>query len=661
MRFLWLSIFTIMALSSAQTLAGSYDYKKYWSESKLKATGLTFSVLVKNSPISYLKYIASLTVTENNKTSIDTVLKIYKNSIDTKKWTVDNIDGLTFYETVDPKSSTLFRIAHNPKTNQYSVGAVKLRFLLPSYLEMHITQVERLTGRRSKTTAEFLYNLLILRAQAQSFRNFENFVPPILQQYGPGSSGDFSAVTSALTNLGTGLQSTGNGLQSTGAGLTLVGNNMPDLAASGRDIAASGHDVAGSIRGGTQELHGFREDIHNLTSDAKVGELAAVATLTSTVTAALTTFVLNGTWEMAKKAYREAMGEFSKEELDLRLGKFEKGMANFKELSEQMTENENKLTIFTQALSAATGNSSESILENLDKKIDKLAYITGNPEKYPQCNLDEIKKQLKNLIKTEEDLKPLISKAGKNASIQNICEMMEPIYAAWVADEYQLTMARKNIVDNFQIYMGVVNASTSDDEAFQEARKQKNYCIADLKSRISDIQDQADKLKCEASEENEEHPICMKYLALTNERTLCERAANVKTTEFLKGNLYKRAARMNNNIALTAEKLNHLDCSESKNDVCTKPGIIVENEKQIEKSISDINNKCPEQIFGKTFNPPPLVANQKIASSNPNQKEEGLLSRFIHWFTGRGSSDTSTADAQRQATQFIDDRLRGNG
>lgn len=123
-------------------------------------------VYTKNSPVKNLTGIATLTVSEKNSDSVDSVLKLLKKSLGADKWTQDKIEGIDIYEKFDLNSMTLFRLAYNSKTKQFSIGSVKTRYVVPSYVEMHLLQVELLTQKKSKTTASFLYDLIFKKAVA---------------------------------------------------------------------------------------------------------------------------------------------------------------------------------------------------------------------------------------------------------------------------------------------------------------------------------------------------------------------------------------------------------------------------------------------------------------------------------------------------------------
>jgi hypothetical protein len=613
--------FVFLTYSIFSFASQKYDYKNYWSENKIKTPNSEVVLYTKDSPLSYLKNIATVTVSVDSKDKLEDVVSIIKKSIGTKQWSEDKIDGLHFYETVDVQSGALFRLGINEKTKQFSLASVKIRYLMPSYLELHLIQVEKLSGVKSKTKSAFLYDLLFskayagmdgtaMRASAQSLG--QNILAP---------------TADALNNNAQAIRSTGVDLRRTGEA---VGG---DIRRAGQDARAGLENAADTLG---KDIRAAEKDATNTLkstlSAENVIKLTAVVAFTSTLTSALTTFAINGTYTMFRAAYYQMMGQFPPEEQQIRVKRFEDSFATFKKLSPVMSQLNMKLDIFTAVLDSLSKEPTEVLLAKIDADIARAKKAATEAGSDCADCLEEKLVEIKSL----EDMKAIVLEAGVDVAEKKgkICSRLDKIYGSYVETELNINMARKSIIQDTQVFIGAINDKAKVEKTMQEERMSSNACKTDgSESRLRSIKSKAEEEGCLMNPSSPK-AICQEYQGLLDKTEACEVASSVKISDDLEASLTRSAGAFSKNLAYFSRELSQLDCSKYENGSCVKAGPYLEIKEKIRSKLSQVANECSGRSFATQFKSAKPAAKEALCSEvqKPKQNDSviaGFFKKFL--------------------------------
>lgn len=577
-------IFLFSFLFFVNAEAAPYNFTNYWSKETIQTSDSKVTLFTKNSPVSYLKNIATMTLSKGNKEPLVDVLGFFKKVVGTTSWQHSTLEELEIYETYSKESTSIYRLIYNTKTKEYSFGSVKLRFAMPSYLELHLLQVDSLvprTVKKSKKTAEYFFDLFFAKAFAGPL---EDAITNLLNGVNPTITAVGGNIQTGLTNVGTGIQ---NGFNGTTTAINGVRTEVAGARTEAGRIADGAHSIADQIR----------ETREAAVSKATAAKLAAVVAFSGTITAALTTALISGTWEMAKRAYYEIKGEFSPEEKKARVERFEQSLKTFKELSEPTNQLEQKLTFVSAAIAYAAKSPTEDVLAQYDKDIAALkAQQTEAAADCPNCQA-----VLLNNIKALESLKEIAIAAGvtTRSNLEKGCEQLDSFYTNWVANERLVTNARAFIIQDARVFMGLVTVHSEIDEKWQEQRMQSNACAVD--SKIAAIEAKATELNCKNNPDSI-NSVCRDWRSYQKEKAACDLASATLVTEDLKSSMRESAADFNLSIAQFSTHLNSLTCSKvDEKKACVEAGPLLQSKNQMKTRLNEAAAQCPNRNFSKTI------------------------------------------------------------
>lgn len=607
MKFILL--FAILLSFSFSSFAKTqYDYKKYWKQENLKSKTVSMTVFTKNSPIKNVEGIATLTVSKDNTDSSESILTLLKKSLGPKKWTTDKLDGLDIYEKFDTSSMTLFRLAYNQKTKQFSIGSVKTRYMIPSYVELHLLQVENLTSQKSQTTSSFLYNLVFSKAIANDLAN---------------RAADY---------------------------ISGIGQNI--LAPTNTSLDNASARVSSSIDGAGDKIDSAADKVVNVASKKNIATLSVVASLSSAVTSSLYTFIASGTYKMARTMYYEAISEFTPEAKQQKIESFEAAMKNFAEVSPQIEKLEQKLSLLAVNMNVLNNKPTEETLALLEADINaKKRTLTEGSAACTQCLEEEILLKVKEL----DDMKEVIKLSGVDVAKKKgeVCNQIDDTYQAWTDAEAKLSISRRYIVQDARVYMGLVNANSKVDLASQENTKQTNACADQVKNDLSQIS-YADTAACDQNPQSSS-AVCRNLRAFRRNLENCQVASEAQVTEDLKASLAESAANLNSKIANLAAQLSKLDCDErSKNGTCVQPGTFSKISASFTNQFTGFAAQCPDRLFSKSL-PQPNAQKEVLAQVATAPAKEENKSFFSRLFSGFKSNNNTTERATTNTSRFYSD------
>jgi len=629
-------VFVSLLMSTLSFAASKYDYKKYWVREDLQNGKASFSFYTKNSPLKNINYIATMSVVDNKNEPVEKMLNILKKTLGQEKWSTDKIDGLEIYEKFDVSTMTLYRLAHNPKNKTYSLGSVKTRYLVPSYVELHLMQVESLTKAKPKTTAAFLYDLIFKKAVADNLADrASDYVINIGQQTLAPTNATIDRNTDKL--------------------VTATGSLGDKVEATG-DKASAAVDRAGDKASAALDRAG--DKVTSVASKKNIAVLSSVAALSSAATATLYAFVVAGSYKLARTAYYEMIGEFTAEEKKEKIDAFEASMKVFSEVSPQIEKLDQKLSLAAAGLKAITESEpTEVSLARLDADIAaQKRRLTEGSAACAECLEKEVLLKVKEL----EDMKDVIRKAGVDTEKKKgqICSEMDDIYNAWTNAESQMTLSRRQIIQNARVYMGLVNTNSKVDLSMQEQRKQNNACFDEVKSDLDKIS-ASDKAACD-KDPTSPKAVCRNLRAYRLSVESCQLASNSVVTEDLKASLAESAANFNSKIANLSSRLSKLDCDERAPDgTCIKAGAFTEISNSFKKQFSDYASQCPDRLFAKAvgYVAKPVVASSTDSSvatgastqASAQEQKPSLWKRISNFFTSPKKVNEATSDAANSA------------
>jgi hypothetical protein len=487
-------------VSAAAVAKFNYNYKDHWVQTDWysnKYDKSEFKMYQKNNLTLKDVINSTVSITKNSKEKKSDVLALFKKStrIPEKKWHTENIDGLEIHEGVSISDGALYRIAFNSKNNEFSTASVKTRYLLPSYLEAHMIQVELLTGTTEfkKPKGTSFFNLFIQSAYAQSLT----------------VNVDTSALTGAL-----------------GDATNAMTSSVGQVSGSLNNLAGSGNNIAGS-------LNSLNESAKNLMSAQNIAKGAAIAGtvfgVTSSLASMATHFLSNVAMDGFRTLFYEATGEFKPEERDRRLKMFESSMKIFKDGQKPFTDMTIKLNLMSDALmDFAGGTSFEAVLAGLQNRLaDAQKRKTEAGLDCESCSASA-NAEIKQL---EEAIKAVSQKTGimtKN-QIDKTCSDLDDLFTSWVDTEFTLSNARRIVITDLQVYVGHVVGSTQSNSAFQESRKLLNSCKKDSEKNKADILRQLNGQSCDGA--NATTDICIKFWSAQGIIEDCEQMTSSQFTE----------------------------------------------------------------------------------------------------------------------------------
>ncbi len=523
-----LALFAVCIFSTATSTAeknnSDYSYKDYWVQTDWysnKYDKSEFKMYQKNNLVLKDVINSTVSITKNSKEKKSDVLTLFKKStrIPENKWHTENIDGLEIHEGVSISDGALYRIAFNPKNNEFSTASIKTRYLLPSYLEAHMIQVELLIGvaENKKPKGTSFFNLFIQSAYAQSFGNVTVNL-------------NTTALAGALGNATTAL--TGSVGQVSGS-LTSVAGAISQNASATGSLANPINNLAGSGNNIADSLNSINDSVKNLVSAQNIAKGAAIAGtvfgVTSSLASMATHFLSNVAMDGFRTLFYEATGEFKPEERDRRLKMFESSMKIFKDGQKPFTDMTIKLNLMSDALmDFAGGTTFEGVLAGLQNRL------TEAQKRKTEAGLDcescsaAASVEIKQL---EEAIKAVSQKTGvmtKN-QIDKTCSDLDDLFTSWVDTEFTLSNARRIVITDLQVYVGHVVSSTQSNSAFQESRKLLNSCKNDSEKNKADILRQLNGQNCDGA--NATTDICIKFWSAQGIIEDCEQMTSSKFTE----------------------------------------------------------------------------------------------------------------------------------
>ncbi len=614
-------VFLIASLVFTSVFAANYDYKNYWVREDLKNSDVTLSVYTKNSPLNTLKNIATISVSSENKASFEQVSKFFKNSVGTKNWSAQTADGLEILESYEPRSTAVFRLAYNKKNNQFSFAAVKLRFLLPSYLEIHQLQVEKLTGSASKKTAQMIYEI---------------FIPKV-----------FANTSTTLVNFG-------NGLLGSIDGASNSVNNVADSIGAG---AQSIDNLSNKFDSGSTKIS---NSIDKLSSTKNVAKLAAVGSLTAAVVGGLTVFAAQGSWELAKRAYYEAKGEYSPAEAEARIKNFELSLKSFQENSPILVGLDSKLTILANSVSQLGNLPGETTLAQIEADIARVkraqTEAVANAEACDDCQNKRVLE-----VKQLEQMKEIIQKAGGTTvdeAKKISCETMDSVYSSWAITERQITLARAGIINDARVFMGLVNNMAAVPTSVQEQRKQNNSCTSKAESLLSGIS-QDDKEFC-ATNPGSMKTTCKDIISASKQIDACQVASTATVSATLRSNLNSSAATLTESLAYLSKELSELDCNQTAKDgSCIEAGPYQAMQARIQSRLTSTYKQCPDRRFAKSIKRAETKAETKTAETIARKEAPKFDSP--NFFSSLWAKAKTMSEAQRASSQLQNSAVVMNG
>ena len=577
-------IFILSFVFLSTSFAAKFNYKKYWTPTELKNSEVALTIYTKDSPLPYLKNLATMTISKDNKASSEQVVGFFKKVLGTKKWAYKKTDGLDIYETYEPQGTAIYRLAYNKKTSQFSIGVVQLRFLLPSYLELHQLQVEKLTGTPTKKTAALIYQLLIPTVFAQVNSQAVN---NIIDQIGNKING--------------GLNNAGDGFRDLAGSVRGAKDTVNNLADSARDLGSDVKDASSELSG----------TVKKSLSSRNTAKLAAVGTLTAVAVGSIAAFALHASWELAKKAFYEVNTQFSPEETERRLKEFEGALRSFKDASPKLMELNSKMTLLASSVMNLSNLPTELSLADIEadiiKKRRSLTEATTTDLTCPECSKEERLMEINRL----QDLADAIKRAGgKNVkdALEMTCEDLDTVYEQWISSERTLQQARLGIVNDFKLYMGFISSTAKKRAAFREDPKQLNHCIMPHKEVISSLSTTA-ITTCDG-EPNSMAASCRRLRTARAGILNCNASDAIKVNEDMLADAEESNGRFNETIRKLAGDLTEISCSaKSDTGACIAPGPYVEMQSMIERNLGLTYNQCSDRRFAQKIKPVPTIKN----------------------------------------------------
>jgi len=579
----------------------NYNYKDHWVQTDWysnKYDKSEFKMYQKNNLVLNDVINSTVSITKNSKEKKSEVLRLFKKStrIPDNKWHTEIIDGLEIHEGISVSDGALYRIAFqakakvNPKSksstfvenNEFSTASIKTRYLLPTYLEAHMIQIELLTGqspevKKSKGTSFF--NLLIQPAYAQS-----NSTLGVVNNLG---NAFFNGPTTSINNLAGAGNNMAGATNNLSGSLKGVGSAVNNLATSNNNIASS--------------LNSLNDSAKNLMSAKNIAKGAAIAGtvfgVTSSLASMATHFLSNVAMEGFRTLFYEATGEFKPEERDRRLKMFESSMTIFKDGQKPFTDLTIKLNLMSDALlDFAGGTSFEGVLAGLQNRLAEAQ------KRKTEAGLDcdsctaTANAEIKQI---EEAIKAVSQKTGvmtKN-QLDKTCGDLDDLFTSWVDTEFSLSNARRIVVTDLQIYVGHVVGSTQSDSAFQESRKLINSCKNDSEKNKSEVLSQLKGQSCEGA--NATTDLCIRFWSAQGIIEDCEQMSANKFTESDSAHLAESARDQIRTYRRFSKTIADQTCDRKTQSCKGNSMRLIRSE--VSDKLSKLSKVCTETAFAEKF------------------------------------------------------------
>lgn len=624
-----MKFFLLISLFSSCAMASQYNFKSYWSDSGfVKADkNSSFKILLKRSPLFANSQIAVMTLTKNNNENKNTVINLFKASVGTDcKWRLDNIDGLEIHECASLKTGALFRLAYNDKTQQFSTGSVALRYLMPSYAELHLLQAEYLTGSKPSAPKKsaWLIELLMQKTFAQPVAfDVGNYIKTTGTSILENTNGALNNVAGSVNNIA----ESGNNISRSISDASGAANN---IAGAGNNLAATGNNLNNTVK-----------DTLNAKNVAKLSAIAgATFGLTSSLGSMAANFLVNGTYSMLRTLFYEAKGEFTPEQKKMRLERFEKSLKTFQELEPTLNDLASKLAVASAELTLASGVTQEEFLAKIDNDITNIKENkTEDATEAPACTEEE--KALK--IRQLEDFKKIVIAADKAKPKVALCENIESLYKNWVNAEYALLNSRRLIMQDLRLFNGTIIDGIENQTNFQENRKLNNACLDSAESKLNKVKRELNGQNCD---DDISSILCQKYEAYKGMVESCKEMANQKFDDRDDAELVTATSNVTKVLAQFSRELGSLSC-DGKTQNCTQ-GKLDRVRTDIKDIFANAAKQCPQFFFAKQFNsrapasegsPPAAVA---IAA--PKEERRSIWSQIKKFFSRPRQVNTRAAE-----------------
>ena len=618
-----MKLFLFISLLSSFAFASNYDYKKYWSDSGyVKADKhSSFKVLIKKSPIFQSSPIATMTLTQNNQEAKSTVINLFKSSVGRGcKWSLDTIDGLEIYECISLRTGALYRLAYNDKTQQFSTASVALRYLMPSYAELHLLQTEQLTGTKPSAPKKTAWLMEVLNQKAFAADGLSFDIGKYINTTGSNITIGDNAVN-GIQNVGTqitnasnnitgsinnatgavnGFTGSINNVANTGNNLANAGNNVAgsinNASNAGNNLADAGNNIASSVNNASNQLNSTVNDTLSAKNVAKLSAVAgATFGLTSSLGSMAANFLVNGTYSMLRTLFYEAKGEFTPEQKKMRLERFEKSLKTFQDLEPQLNDMASKLAVASAELTLATGVTQEEYIAKIDQDIAAVkAYKADQESDGPICSEDDRALRLRQL----EDFKKIVQVADKSKPKVAICEQIESLYKNWVQAEYALLNSRRLIMQDLRLFNGTIIDGIETQTNFQENRKLNNACLDSAEGKLKKVIRDLDGKSCDGDIST---ILCQKYEAYKGMVESCKEMAAQKSDERSEAELITATSNVSKVLAQFSRELGSLSC-DGKTQGCT-PGKLDRVRSDMKDIFANASKQCPQFFFAKQFAP----------------------------------------------------------
>ena len=669
-----MKLFLFITLFSSFVFASEYNFKSYWSDSGyVKADkNSSFKVLIKKSPLFSESSIAVMTLTQNNQETKSTVISLFKSSVGKDcKWREDKADGLDIHECVSLKTGALFRLAYNDKTQQFSTGSVALRYLMPSYAELHLLQTEQLTGTKSSTSKKtaWLTEFFIQNAWAQS-SSFD--IGKYINTTGSNILGDTNGVlqnvadagnsaSRSLNNVAGQVTTAGNNIAGSVNNIAGAGNNIAgsinnasvagnNIAGAGNNLADAGNNIAGSVTNASNQLNSTVKDTLNAKNVAKLSAVAgATFGLTSSLGSMAANFLVNGSYTMLRTLFYEAKGEFTPEQKKMRLERFEKSLKTFQELEPALNDMASKLAIASAELTLASGVTQEEFISKIDQDITAVKEYRADQESDgPVCSEDDRALRIRQL----EDFKKIVAAADKAKPKVAICENIESLYKNWVNAEYALLNSRRLIMQDLRLFNGTIIDGIDSQTNFQENRKLNNACLDSAESKLKKVVRELDGKSCDNDISS---ILCQKFEAYKGMVESCKEMAAQKSDERDEAELVTATSNVSKVLAQFSRELGSLSC-DSKSG-CT-PGKLDRVRTDIKDIFANAAKQCPQFFFAKQFTPrtpASFGADSSVAEAagEPAKIAEAKTARPSIWSRIKGFFGFGPKKVNQQAAEEV--------
>lgn len=619
-----MKIIFIAMLVSVNCYAKQYDYKKFWSASDLVKMNETssFGIEIKTSPLIANLPIATVSYTKNNKEPKEKVITLLKKSVLSKKWSLEQMDGLEIYETYSKETGTIYRLAYNNKNNEFSLASIAVRYVLPTYLETHLIQLKHLkTVKSSSNKFTQFMSIFLQNAYAQS------------PSYQVDINIDTQQLNGAIDQLGNGISGLNGHLDATSGAI----NNL----------SGATNNISGSINNMADSVNNTSNTLKELTSPKTVARTAAIAGVafgvTNTLASMATNFLVNGSMSMLRTLYYEAAGELKPEEKEARLKRFENSMKSFTELSPKLNELANKMAATSIEITLASGVTQEQYLTNIDQELEKAR--KAKTEASTDCM--ECQTELVLKIAQLENLKEIVKHTGNKTKedLKKSCENMDNLYHEWVNAEYVILNSRRLIMQDLLIFNGQIVENAQQDDAFQESRKKANSCRSGSQKVINNIKSEIDVNKCTASEENMELPICRRYFAHIEILNNCDALADTQLNEAQQTELVEATARFSSSLSQFSRSLASMSC-ENNAASCTKTQMD-KARGEVAETFKTMAEQCPGRFFADA-----MKKSTKLKAPEVNKPKPKDNRNFLQRIFSGGSDNPNKNVAHDLSNQF---------